>query len=128
MSVSKPPKTSNAPNREELLLMAIDAAKAGQKEGARMMLRKILAEDKRNERALMWMAKLSDSKAEQTQWLQKALAINPDNTIARQSLDRMRYSGAARDNRTLIIFGVVAAVLVVLLLVIFLVIATGTLG
>lgn len=129
MSVSRPPKQkSNAPNREELLLMAIDAAKAGQKDGARIMLRKILAEDKRNERAIMWMAKLADDKAEQTQWLQKALAINPDNTVARQTLDKMRYSGAVRENRTLIIFGAVAAVLIVLLLVIFLLIATGALG
>jgi Tfp pilus assembly protein PilF len=129
MSVSKPPKkTTNSPNREELLLMAMDAAKAGNKDGARMMFRQILAEDKRNERAIMWMAKLADTKEEQTQWLQKALSINPDNTTARQTLDKMRYRGAARDNRTLIIFGAVAAVLIVLLLVIILLIATGALG
>lgn len=128
MSASRSPKSAKAPNREELLQMAIDAAKAGQKEGARIMFRQILAEDKRNERAMMWMAKLADSKTERTQWLQKVLTINPDNTIARQSLDRIRYTGAASENRTLIIFGVVAAVLVVVLLVVFLLLATGALG
>ena len=42
------------PNREQLLQMAINSAKSGNRDGARMMLRQVLSEDKRNERAMMW--------------------------------------------------------------------------
>ncbi len=105
---------SNIPNREELLQMAIRAAKAGNREGARVMFRQILGEDRRNERAMMWMAKLASTKAERRQWLQRVVAVNPDNDSAKSSLRKMAYSSKAKDNRVLIVFGVVAGVLIVL--------------
>jgi thioredoxin-like negative regulator of GroEL len=122
MTVSKPTKRpDNTPNREELLQLAIRAAKAGQKEGARVMFRQILEQDRRNERAMMWMAKLASTKAEQVQWLEKALAANPDNAVARQTLNRIQYKKAAGENRMLIIGGVIAFVLVVLVIAVVLV-------
>ena len=121
-------QTANQPNREELIQMAITAARNGQKDGARMMFRRVLEQDKRNERAMMWMAKLSETKAERVQWLQKVININPNNISAKQTLQKIQYTGAARENRTLFIFGVIAAVLVVIVLVVILIIATGALG
>lgn len=110
--------TEKEPNREELLQMAIRTAKAGNREGARVMLRQVLSEDRRNERAIMWMAKISSSKGERHQWLERALEINPDNQQAKATLKKMQYRRSARENRTLLIFGVVVGVLIVLLIVV----------
>ena len=114
-----PESSPQAPNREELLQMAIRAARAGNRVAAREMFHLVWSEDKRNERALMWLAKLADSKAERRHWLQRVLAVNPQNEAARTALDRMQYKRSAKDNRTLLVFGVVAGILIVLMLVIF---------
>ena len=58
---------SGGPNREELLQLAIRAAKEGNVDSARMMFDQILAQDKKNERAMMWMAKLAEKKSERKQ-------------------------------------------------------------
>jgi hypothetical protein len=105
---------TNTPNREELLQLAIRAAKHGNRESARVMFRQVLDEDKRNERAMMWMAKLAGSKNERRQWLNRVLLINPNQYAAKNALRKMQYSSSARDNRVLIIFGVVAGVLIIL--------------
>ena len=120
--------TANVPNREELLQLAIDAARRGQKDGARVMFRQILEQDKRNERAMMWMAKLADIKAERIKWLEAVLTVNPDNMQARQALERIRYVGAANENRTLVLFGVVAAVLILIFIIIIVMLALGVIG
>ena len=121
-------KSDGGPNREELLQMAIQAAKTGQKDGARMMFRQVLEADRRNERAMMWLAKLADNKEERVQWLQKALEVNPENTAARQTLNTIKYKRAASEGRTLFLFGVIVAILVVVLLVFVLLLATGAVG
>ncbi len=113
---------TQAPNREELLQLAIHAARQDNKDAAREMFHRVWSEDKRNERAMMWLAKLADNKAERKQWLTRVLAVNPDNEIAKQTLHKMKYRKNAKDNRTLLFFGVVAGILIVLMLVIFLVI------
>ncbi len=118
-----PESQSQPPNREELLKMAIKAAQTGNKRPARLMFEQVLKQDKDNERAMMWLAKLSDSKAERRQWLQRVLNVNPNNDTARETLKRMAYKRSARDNRTLLTFGVVAGVLIVLTVVIILVVA-----
>jgi hypothetical protein len=99
--------------------MAIQAAKAGNKEGARVMFRQVLNEDRRNERALMWLAKIAPNTTERRRWLQHVLTIDPNNQAAKTALKQMDYKTSARDNRVLIIFGVVALVLVALAVVIF---------
>jgi thioredoxin-like negative regulator of GroEL len=111
--------SSQVPNREQLLQMAITSARAGNKDGARMMLRQILSEDRRNERALLWMAKVARNAQERRQWLERVLDVNPDNEQASQQLRKMAYRTSARQNRTLLIFGVIVGVLIVLLLVVF---------
>ncbi|MBE2268188.1 MAG: hypothetical protein IAE80_08130 [Anaerolinea sp.] len=116
---------AQAPNREELLQLAIRAARAGNKEPARAMFHRVWSEDKRNERAMMWLAKLADDKAERKQWLTRVLAVNPNNEIAKQALHKMQYRKSAKDNRTLLFFGVIAGILIVLMVVIFVVVFTA---
>jgi thioredoxin-like negative regulator of GroEL len=106
------------PNREEMLQMGIRAAKAGNKDGARTLFEQVLSQDKRNERAMMWMAKLAENKAERKKWLDRVLSINPDNEGARDALKKIAYTRSAKENRTLLIFGMVAGVLIVLAVVI----------
>lgn len=107
------------PNREELLQMGIRAAKSGNNDGARLFFEQVLNQDKRNERAMMWMAKLSaNNRAERKKWLERVLEINPDNDGARDALKKMAYRRSASENRTLLMFGVVAGVLIVLAIVV----------
>ncbi|MEZ4668812.1 MAG: hypothetical protein R3E39_12960 [Anaerolineae bacterium] len=112
---------SNAPqpNREELLQMGIRAAKSGNNDGARLFFEQVLNQDKRNERAMMWMAKLNSSnRAERKKWLERVLEANPDNDAARDALKKMAYRRTASENRTILMFGVVAGVLIVLAIVV----------
>jgi hypothetical protein len=111
-------KGGQQPNREELLQMGMRAAKAGNKDAARMMFQRVLTEDKRNERALMWMAQIADSKEERNKWLNRVLLVNPDNEKARRYLEREKYKVSAKQNRTLLVFGMIAGVLIVLGLVV----------
>jgi thioredoxin-like negative regulator of GroEL len=102
------------PNQEELLQVGIRAAKAGQNEGARIALEQILNQDKHNERAMYWMAKVADSTTERKKWLHRILKINPENAAARDALKQMAYVRSARENRLLQIFGVIMGVVIVL--------------
>lgn len=83
------------------------------------MLRQVLSEDRYNERAMMWMAKIASTKSERRQWLERALEVNPNNDQAKAALKKMVYKSSARENRTLLIYGMVAGVLIVLLVVAF---------
>jgi Tfp pilus assembly protein PilF len=116
---------SAQPNREQLLQMAINTAKAGNKDGARVMLRQVLSEDKRNERAMMWMAQIARNAKERRQWLVRVLDVNPDNEQARKQLKRMDYETSAQQNRVLLIFGVVVGVLFVLMLIVVIAVFSG---
>ncbi|NWG15007.1 MAG: hypothetical protein HXY41_00080 [Chloroflexi bacterium] len=102
------------PNREELLQMGIRAAKAGNRDAARITFQQILSQDKRNERAMMWMAKIAETPAERKKWLNRVLTVNPENESARRALQKIAYKRSAKENRTLLIFGVVAGVMIVL--------------
>ena len=104
---------SNQPNREELLMMAETTAKRGQREPARMMFRRVLEQDKRNERAMIWLARLAKTQKERQQWLERIVAINPHNEVAQKQLDKMAYRHAAKENRALLLYGTLAGVLVV---------------
>ncbi|MBZ0304364.1 MAG: hypothetical protein K8J31_31800 [Anaerolineae bacterium] len=110
--------SSQQPNREQLLQMAVNSARAGNKEGARVMLRQVLNEDRRNARAMLWMAKIARTTKERRQWLERVVDIDPDNEQAKVQLKRMSYQTSAQQNRVLLIFGVVVGVLFVLLLVV----------
>ncbi len=119
MATNTPNQTVAVPNREDLLQLAIAAAKRGDKDSARMMFNQILADDKNNERALMWMAQLADNREDMAVWLNRALAVNPNNQMAKDALAAMKSKSSARDNRVLVLFGMIAGVLIVLLLIVF---------
>ncbi len=123
--MTKQREGSQQPNREQLLQMAISTAKVGNKDGARVMLRQVLSEDKRNERALMWMAQIARNNKERRQWLKRVLDANPDNEQARKQLKRMDYETSAQQNRVLLIFGVVVGVLFILMLVVVIALFSG---
>lgn len=106
-------KKANETNNEELLQLAITSAKQGNKDGARVMLRQVLNRDKRNERAMMWMAQLAPTNSERAEWLRKALKVNPNNSTAKAALKKLRYKSASRENRTLLIWGTIVLVLIV---------------
>lgn len=112
-------------NNEELLQLAIKAAKSGQKEGARVMFRQVWTRDKRSETAMFWLAKLATSEKERQEWLQRILKVNPNNEQAKNALDKMQYKRAASENRTLLLFGAVAAVLLVVGIAIVLLVILG---
>jgi hypothetical protein len=114
-------QTSN----EELLQLAVKAAKDGQKDGAKMMFRQIHSRDKRNETAIMWLAKLSGSEKERISWLTKALELNPTNEAAKKALDKMNYRESANQNKTLILFGGIAALMVITIIVVFIIISSS---
>ena len=106
-------KADNSPNREELLQLAIRAAQAGNNEGARVMFRQVLSEDRQNERAMLWLAKLAATRAERRQWLTRVLQVNPLQQSAKDALRRMDYKRSARDNRVLVLYGVIIVLLVI---------------
>ena len=115
---------SQAPNREELLQLAINTARGGNVRPARLMFEQVLRQDKDNERAMMWLAQIAENKAERREWLKRVLNVNPNNEQARDALRKMAYRRSAKDNRVLLIFGVLAAVLIVLAVVVVLALAS----
>lgn len=101
-------------NNEELLQLAIKTAKNGQKDPARVMFRQVWTRDKRSETAMIWLAKLAKTPKERQEWLQRVLKVNPHNEAAKHELDKLRRSSTAMENRTLLLFGVLAFVMIVL--------------
>jgi thioredoxin-like negative regulator of GroEL len=98
-----------SPNREQLLNMAIQSARQGNKQGARVMLRQVLDQDAKNERAMLWMAKTANSPTERKQWLERVIKVNPDNEVASKALEKMATRAEASENRKLATFGSMAA-------------------
>jgi len=99
---------------EELLQMAIRAAKGGHREGARVMLRQLCSRDQRNETALLWLAKIARTRQERLSWLNRILEINPENEVARKAVEQITYQSQAAENRTLLVFGSLATIMVIL--------------
>jgi len=94
-------------NLEKMLQMGISAAKQGNKDGARVLLKQVLDMDKKNERAWLWMAHVAESSAKRRQYLETVLKINPKNASAKQALQKFAQKQAHSEQRTLAIAGVV---------------------
>jgi TolA-binding protein len=118
----------DAPNREELFNLAVEAAKNKNFQSARVMFRQVLGEDKRNTRAMMWMAKMATTQKEREQWLKKAIEVNPNHEQALAMLHKMAHSGAASRNKLLFRLGIGAYVAVVLVLSFFIMFTTAVSG
>jgi hypothetical protein len=81
---------------DELLQQGIAALKAGQKVRARSLLEKVVQQDERHEIAWLWLSGAVDTDEERRRCLEKVLAINPNNSAARQGLDSISRRASTR--------------------------------
>jgi twitching motility two-component system response regulator PilG len=70
----------------------VSATRLGQKPLARILLHEILEEDPGNEQALLWAAALAESTPEANGYLERVLAVNPNNQQAINILAASRLS------------------------------------
>lgn len=106
--------SQNQASNEELIQMANQALKGGQKDGARMMFMQVYNKDKRNERAMLGLAKVAKNPSEREQWLKRVLKVNPSNEVAQAALKKMHYQNEASENRTLLLWGGIALILFII--------------
>ncbi len=85
---------------QSLLNAGIQAAKAGNKIEARRLLEQVLEKDDNNEQAWMWFASVVDTPRERRICLENVLEINPNNTRAKQALDKLIAAAPAAPART----------------------------
>lgn len=78
---------TNALLSKTFVQRAIDAVQENQRDFAADCLQTALEYDERNALAWMWMASLSDSNTMKVGFLDKALAIDPENTDALEALE-----------------------------------------
>lgn len=74
---------------------AMAAAKAGNRPVARQLFQTLLAREPQNELGWLWLSGLLDEPAQRRDCLQRVLAINPANELARKGLDQLAQSEAA---------------------------------
>lgn len=105
----------NAPNRDQLYSLAVQSAKSGQRRGAVLMFQQILAEDPDNVNVMLWLARLSTSAQQRKNYLERVIALDPDNKTAKKALSKMGQRHTARRNANLLRFGSAAYVIVLLM-------------
>lgn len=106
---------SKALSLEDLLRQGIEAAKMGNKDSARLILRRVLDQDKRNERAWLWLASVEDDPIERRRVLQTVLDINPANANAQKLLKAMD-TAVARSEQASMRFGISVVLFIIILL------------
>ncbi|MCA9882921.1 MAG: hypothetical protein KC546_14940 [Anaerolineae bacterium] len=111
--MAKKQAVANQPHREELYNMAVSAAREGNRQGAIVLFGQILQQDRRNTRAMMWMAKLATSPADRQRWLNRVLDADPENETAQKLLDKMSYGDAVKRNRLLFRLAIGAYIVIV---------------
>jgi hypothetical protein len=78
-----------AVDAQEALKRAVAALKAGDKAEARRLLDSVLAADRHNEQAWLWMSGVVDSDGERIICLENVLTLNPYNERARHGLEQL---------------------------------------
>ena len=76
----------NSPDLEQLLNLGKNTLKSGNRQGAKMMFEQVLAVDKRNERAWLYLASQADTEVERRRLLETVIDINPGNVKAQRYL------------------------------------------
>jgi Tfp pilus assembly protein PilF len=112
-------------NREELFNLAVEAVNQGNKQSARVMFRKILGEDKRNTRAMLWLAKIAPSEKERVMWLNKILDVNPSHEGALAAMNKMKRKGSVERNQLMLRIGVGAYGIGLLLVALLMIVTTA---
>ena len=119
-------KETSSLNREELYSLAVETAEKGNKQSARVMFRKILGEDKRNTRAMLWLAKIAGSEKERVMWLNKILDVNPSHEGALAALNKMKRKGVVERNQMLLRIGVVGYGVILLVLAVLMILSAAS--
>ncbi len=78
------------------LQVCVAAARARKKPRARALLRAVVAAEPDNEMAWMWLANVAESPNDAVECLEKVLALNPANDLARSTLERCRSAAGSR--------------------------------
>jgi CheY-like chemotaxis protein len=79
-------------NDVELLRRAVELAKFGKKDEARLLLADACIVNPFNEKAWLWRASLAPTMAEAIAWLERVLVLNPQNETANNWMRRLRPS------------------------------------
>jgi twitching motility two-component system response regulator PilG len=77
------------------LKVGVAAAKAHKNARARPLLSAVTAAEPENELAWMWLANIAESPAEAATCLERVLAINPENDLARSTYERCQSAAHA---------------------------------
>jgi len=118
-------KESPSLNREELFSLAVEAVNQGNKQSARVLFRKLISEDKRNTRAMLWLAKIAGTEKEREIWLNKILDVNPNHEGALAALNKKKRRGDVERNQLLLRVGVGAYGVGLLVLALIMIISAG---
>ncbi len=114
-------ETGDVPNLEQLMQIGIQTAKQGNKQNARVIFQQILDQDKQNERAWLWMARVAQTPRDRVRYLNTVLRINPNNATALQELERMKQRQLTSNSQALrygmIGLGVILALVIVVVLI-----------
>lgn len=107
---------------DQLLRMGIENARQGNRDGARVMLRQVLDQDKRNDVALMWLAYIEEDPVQRQRFLESAVKANPGNKKAQAALEKITTRHERSANQTMrygiiavggmVIFAILACLLV----------------
>lgn len=81
--------------QEAALREGIAAAQAGETATARRFLTQVVEADEHNEQAWLWLAEVVSTPEERSICLENVLALNPQNFLARQSLEELDKSAPA---------------------------------
>jgi hypothetical protein len=107
----------NTPNLEQLLQLGIQAARKGNKAGARVMFQQIIDADKTNDRAWLWMAAIADTSEDRRRYLNAVLRLNPEHPTALRELEKLNRKQVS-SNALVIRYGMMGLfVLLVLVLI-----------
>jgi hypothetical protein len=80
---------NNLPAVDDVLRDGIRAVDAGDRATARTLFEQVVARDQRHEKGWFWLASVVDTEEEQRVCLGNVIVINPQNSEARQLLDRL---------------------------------------
>lgn len=78
-----------------ILQLGIEAARDGNKEEARNLFRLLTNEDPQNAQGWLWLAGVAETPAERRAALEQVIELDPENAMARKSLNVMMQESAA---------------------------------
>ena len=107
----------NTPNLEQLLQLGIQAARKGNKAGARVMLQQVIDGDQTNERAWLWMAAIAETSEDRRRYLNAVLRLNPEHPTALRELEKLNRKQVS-SNTQVIRYGMMGLLVLLVLIVI----------